>query len=366
MSVNRATLPSEFYDITSAELLQQPEPQYFHAALGFTGLMKAELDTVGPVGMPGRTAGDQGAQYGGWFQRVLAEPGELAKFGEAIKVVTELGKAPGHTVRMNRPQFSGGGYSEAARRITPTATISTTPIDLSAEQVSITIERYVGPFAVAGTVPQPYAVDRFDATMSIHSLASVVGLHMRRDYSKWLDTVLKDRYDVATNISFPTGIVADVGITGIATDGLTFEHLTRVQQALKDRFIPTFANGRYMAVLHPAQTRQLANDAPFQRLAVFMRDVNPVFPGYFASITGLDIFESSTLTSTATGGGGATVLRGQAFGPNAVGWGIGESPRVMPSTDDNYGETVKVVWILYGGFQTLDQRFIQSIRTGAV
>jgi hypothetical protein len=38
-------------------------------------------------------------------------------------------------------------------------------------------------------------------------------------------------------------------------------------------------------------------------------------------------------------------------------------PRVVPSTNDNYGETVYAIWIWYAAFQVLDNRFGRSVRS---
>ena len=63
MTLNRGTLPQEFFDITSDMLLVQPEPQYLHGAM-LQSAMGAALAQASDVGLPFRTLGGAGASYG--------------------------------------------------------------------------------------------------------------------------------------------------------------------------------------------------------------------------------------------------------------------------------------------------------------
>ena len=55
--VNRASLPEEFFDITSAKLLLQPEPQYLHCLL-LKMAMSASFTPDAQMGFtPGRSFG---------------------------------------------------------------------------------------------------------------------------------------------------------------------------------------------------------------------------------------------------------------------------------------------------------------------
>jgi hypothetical protein len=101
----------------------------------------------------------------------------------------------------------------------------------------------------------------------------------------------------------------------------------------------------------------------YQRLARYTPSSNPLFNGTFVSEVGnWAIFKSTTLTSV-TNSNSVKVYYGQAFGPGAVGAGIGEMPRVAYNTQDNYGETALLIWLMYAGFEVLDNRFIMSVRT---
>ncbi len=43
--------------------------------------------------------------------------------------------------------------------------------------------------------------------------------------------------------------------------------------------------------------------------------------------------------------------------------GMGRPPRVASSTEDNYGETAKVIWLADLAFGITDSRFFRSVRS---
>jgi N4-gp56 family major capsid protein len=353
--ITRASIPEEFLDLTSAKLLRQPEPQYLHAQLAKMAL-SASFPSLSAIGLPGRTAGEGGAPYTTAADDafVMSDP----IFGEAIKAVVEMGNRPGHTIRMNRPKFAGSGYTLANRVVPANTSIGTTPIDLSSEQVAVTCMRYAGPFD--GTAVAPYGLDKFDAGFSIHKMAGIVGRHMQRDFDKWLDTSVVTLYDSVTTAVFPAGFAANTDFL-VAGDGpLDWETLTRVEETLKEANVQPFANGRWVCVINPRQEQQLKNDPSYVRQTKYFKEVSQVFNSYIGTCGNLDVFTSNTLSTTAST---VTVYNGQAFGPEMVGIGAANMPFVAYSTDDNYGETPKVIWLWYAGFAVLDSRFGVSIRT---
>lgn len=368
MTINRATLPAEFFDRTSAFMLKQPEPQYLYAQIVFAANANAELRRAEALGIsPDRAIAAMGATVPMLqeMQRIIAAP-----HAEAIFVTDELapGKV-GHTIRMNRPVFSGGGYTESARTIAASASISTTPIDVTAEQVAITIRRVAGPYASSGSAVQPYAVDRFDSEHAMHSIAGVVGLQLSRDRMKYVDTVFSTLFDDGANVLYPSdpnnALSSDATAFIASTPGtrpFSAEVVFRTEQKLIDLSIPAFANGKYMMILASKQARDLRSDAEFQRLAVFSPDKNPL-NGYVGTLGGIDIYQSTTNPSDSSTVSGVTIYHAACFGPGAVGYAPAGPCRVASSTDDNYGETAKVVWLAYEGQSILDDRFIVNVHS---
>lgn len=358
--INRASLPAEFFDITSAKLLKQPEPQYLYAQLWKMALAKS-LAVPGSLGLAGRAVPSSGAMVdSAESQRLMFED---PVFGAAITNVAELGKTPGHTVKLNRPYFADTTYTEDSREVASGDSISTTPIDLSSEQVSITLKRYAGPYDSGNSRVAPFGLDRFDASVSLHSLTDLVGEHMKRDFDKTMDQFMVNLLDLASSTVRPNGFSADSDFTTQDAGPMDFEMLTRIERTMDEANIPVFPNGKRVLVLKPRQIASLANDEDWQRLSVHAPPANPLLAqSYFKSCGMLDIFKSNTL-DTDSNASSVTVYKGHAFGPGVIGSGVGDLPRVAFSSDDNYGETAKVIWLMYAGFKLLDNRFVVSVRT---
>ncbi|MHC4181106.1 MAG: hypothetical protein ACYSWU_26715, partial [Planctomycetota bacterium] len=206
MVVNRATLPEEFFDITSAAMLVQPEPQYLHCQL-MKAAMAASFEPDAMLGMsPGRQFGGSGPPY------VTAEDGRLTLsdpiLSAAVEFVSELGKPPGHTVRLNRVAYTDTTYTEASRTVASGTTISAVPIDVASEQVPVTLKRYAGPYDSDNSRPAPIGVDRFDTSVMLHRPAMVAGATLKRDFDRTLDTFGVNLFDGGT-VHRPNGMAAD-------------------------------------------------------------------------------------------------------------------------------------------------------------
>ena len=360
--VQRATLPQEFFDVTSARLLIQPEPMYLHALL-LKMALNASFDPDGLIGLPvaGRDFGAQGEAYAsGNSGRLMLSDG---LYDQAAIVIPELGKAPGHTVRINRPAFSNSTYTQSSREVASGATISVVPVGVGSDQTNVTLRRFAGPYDQTNARVAPFGIDRFDGSVMQHRPAQIVGLNLKRDFDRTIDTFGVQLFDNATTIVRPNGMASD-STPAIAGDyPFTWALLQSTERQLDELNIPYFPNGKRVMVLHPRQCEQLSTDPTYQRLARYDNSVNPLFKGtYFGSIGTWDIFKSTTLTSV-TNGNSVKVYYGQAFGPGAIGAGCGGMPRTAYNTQDNFGETALVIWLWYAGFEVLDSRFIARITT---
>lgn len=356
MTANRLTLPEYFYDVTSARLLLDPEPMYLYAAL-FKSALGVALDKSGGMGRTMLPGGGPSEDHEAGAL-VMSDP----IYNETITVVSELGAVPGHTVRLNRPIFQDTTYTEASRQIAGTD-ISTVPIDVSAEQVPITLKKFVGPYDQTNSRPAPFAIDAFDAQMAVAPLAAKIGAQLARDFDKFIDSVMVAKMNGGANTVRPDGFTADNDHATANMGTMDVETLFKAQRTLEDLHIPTFGNGQYACVLKPKQLQDLKTDPTFRSLAENQAPIHPVLKkNYVASVGGLDIFKSSTLTTTANASS-VDVFTGHVFGPGVLGAGTGRPPRVAPSTDDNYGETAKCVWILDAGWTLLDNRFCALVKT---
>lgn len=369
--VNRNSIPEEFYDVTSPMLLVQPEPQYFHAQV-YKMAMMADLGFTqgGPLGLPvpGRPIQSEGADYTSaeYDRLTLMVPDPVYK--PAVTYVGEIGKSPGQTVKINRPVYGSGGFTLAQREIPSGTSISTSGIDLASEQVSLTLKRYGGPFdPVAGNVA-PIVIDKFDASVSLHSFTDMVGKQFQRDLDRFNDQVLIALGNNAATTLWPGAITSDNSMVNAGDTPFDVQTVFRVEENLKNLNIPRFANGKYMGVIGPTQTRQIKEDPLFSQYSKFPNpkagdtEKNPLYASYVGTVGGVEIFESTSLIATANTNS-VPVQSSQFFGPGAWGAGLGDLPRVAPNTQDNYGESAVVIWLEYAAYTLLDDRFILNVHS---
>lgn len=352
--IGRATLPEEFYDITSSMLLRQPEPQYLYAQM-FKSALSANLNVPGTLGVPGREVGGNGADYRAETadRLVLSAPISTEIFQAKVDFKGQMG----HTMKFNRPLFSSGTATQAARKVAANTTISTTPIAAGSEQNTLTLERFAGPYDTTNSRVAPYAIESFDASMGIHKLASFVGTHLRRDFDVFLDTVWVNLLNSMTGGTvYPEGMTADNDATSAGMFPLTYEQISRTARVMDDAKLPVLGDGRRLLVVTPTGQKQLKDDPQYARYAEFHKEMNPLFPGYFGSLPEFHLIKSSTLTTTANSSS-VNIHTAHAIAPGVAMGGMGRAPSVRYASDDNYGETPKVIWLGDFAFGLADSRF---------
>lgn len=358
-NVDRFMLPQEFYDWTSEKLLIQPEPQYTFAQMMLKA-WGASLVVPGAVGLPGREVTYGAADYGSALDdRLNLEPDIISDNLFGVKI--DFNGQPGTTVRINRPKYTDSTYTEASRRVVPGASISTTGIALSSEQAIVTLQRYAGPYSSA---IQPYVIERPMAMGGVHDLVKVAGRHLVRDFHKFLDAQGVALGMTGATTIYPVGMTAANDATTTASFPLTYEQLNRTAKYMdEDLKLPTLPDGRRVLVLTPTGEKQLQDDPQYARYAHDFEKTNPLFRRYTnlkAVSQNWYIFTSTTLDITANASS-VNVHTGLALAPGAFGLGMGTSPVIRNSTNDNYGLSVPVIWEACLGFATLDSRFAVKV-----
>lgn len=358
MTINRVSLPDNFYDTTSDKLLCQPEPQYPLAAL-FLSAIAASLPVPAGIGLDGRQVPSAGAPYASADRDRLMLAQQLPASLFALGV--DFAKQPGDTVRINRPAFANTTYTKASRAIARGQSISTTPIAVGSEQTHLVLERFAGPYDSTNNRVAPLAVESFDASMGVHSEPSMVGTHLTRDFHRFLDAVHVTLGDSGSSI-YPDGMSADNDATTVGSFPMTLEQVSRTEEDMDDANLPTLPDGSRALLLSPKQWKQLKHDPEYEAQAEFHKEFNLLFPNYVGSVGKFHIFKSTTL-SRPNNGSSVPVHRGIALAPGAFMGGMGRRPRAASSTDDNYGETGKVVWLADLAFGITDSRFFRSLRS---
>lgn len=360
-SYSRASLPEEFYDKTSDMLLVQPEPQYLYAMLYLQSL-KASLELPSELGLPFRGIGGVGANYSAADRDRLMISNPM--FTDLIAANVDFSGAPGNTIRINRPSFANTTYTQASRQIATGASISTVAIAVSSQQTNLTLFRFGGPYDSANNRVAPLAIEGFDANMGVHKAAQINGTTLKRDCHRFIDAVNVTLLDNAATVVYPEGMTADNDATTVGSFPFTLEQLNRTEQLMDDANLPTFPDGYRALVLAPTQLKQLKDDASFQKASQMFAEYNMLFPQYITSIGKFHVFTNTTLTSSLNSSS-VSIKYGHAIAPGALLAGMGRPLHVAPSTDDNFGETAKVVWIGDLAFGLADNSFCYSVRSSA-
>lgn len=357
---SRVTLPAEFYDKTDDRLLIQPEPQYFYAIL-YLGALAASLAPPSEMGLPWRSITGAGAAYGTPAERdrlLLASP----LMTDVIAAKIDFNAAPGNSIRINRPSYATTTYTEASRRIPSGSTVSTVPVAATSEQTNLTLYRYGGPYDQANARVAPIAVEAFDANMGVHKLVQVSGNTLVRDFHKWLDAVNVALLDLGSLVVYPEGMTADNDATAKGSFPFTYEQLMRMERKADDANLPVFSDGMRAFVGTPTQIAQLGLDPLYAAQSAFHPLYNQLFPNYVKTISKTHVFKSTTLT-TKSNSSTVNVHYGHYMGPGPLLAGMGRRPRTAPSTDDNYGETAKIIWLGDFAFGLADNRLVLSVRS---
>lgn len=361
IGLSRVELPAEFYDWTDSKLLIQPEPQYVYADLMLRAL-QSSLSMPDMIGLPGRTIGGQGADYTTPEQdRLNLEPDMISENVFAAKV--DFRGQPGTSVRFNRPKYSSSTYTDASRRIAPGSSISTTAIGVDSEQAVINLHRYGGPYDSTNSRIAPISVEAFDAQMGVHNLVKVAGLHLVRDFHKFLDAQGVALFDAASTTVRPRGMTTDNTATSKGQFPLDYETLGRLARQMDDAYVPVLPDGRRMLVLTPTGMKQLRDDPQFATYAKEESSKNPLFYRYSslkAVLPEFYVFVNTQLTTTDNTSS-ISIHTGHAFGPQVLGIGMGRPPRITNNVNDNYGESVPLIWIADLAFTNLDSRLCYKV-----
>lgn len=363
-NIDRVSLPQNFFDITSPKLLVQPEPQYLYAQMWLASMAQemgmVELPDEPTVGLPGRSVDGNGAPYAPAERDrlLLAEP----LMTDVVAAQVDFDGLPGSMVRFSRPSYANTTYTVASRRIGANASISTQAINVGSEQVSLTLERFAGPYDQTNSRVAPFAIDAMDARLGVHKLSTMVGSHLKRDFVKFIDAVQVTLLDTASTVVYPDGMTADNDATTAGSFPLDLDTMASAERRADEANLPQFADGHRIAVLHPKQVEELRTDDDYQRSAQFMPHLNALMPGYVSTIGKLHVFKSTTL-ATNTNASTVTVRKGHIIAPGVLMGGMGRRPRVAATTDDNYGEAAKVIWLADLAFGCANNSLVIGLRS---
>ena len=373
--INRASLPSDFLDIVSDSglLLPEPEPQYCFAKMTSAGRLAVAALNAGAPSV------QQFVSMQGGGKEISPVLDEMARFADMypglVNVRNEFGLGAGDTIKFQRPVYSTGGATKAARAKSTVVPTSTTGMAITTTEVPLSVDLYQGPYSSTGAAVQPYEIAEFDAKYRAAkiSLASLTSLNLVRDHNYWLHYVARNDIQSMTYTTLANAGYSDFS-DFVAGGGQkwTAEMILRARKTLTDRNIQPFANGRYVAYVPTSFNVDMLEDVDYREMSKTHTDGRNLLYGYIASIQDVDIFECSTLRTYAaaetppgdkTGVIGANVAIDTGFicGPNALGFGVAQNPHCRWADDTDYGNVAKVIWQAGYAIDVLDVRNVQNM-----
>lgn len=371
-SINRGTLPANFIDSVNMGMrLVQPEPEFFFARMAMgSALARAAMEANAMNAESFVRMAGAGAPVPTQLDALIRT---ADAYPQAVTTVNGFGLGQGDTIKLRRPVFAGGGYTESDRRVNPDQSTSTTGQTISAEEVPVVLSEFEGPYSSSASAIRPYAIRNFDAAYRANKdeLVGLVKLHLMQDYVKWFDTVIRDRFRATSNITYADNVSSVSSFTAGAGHNISLETILTARKSLSDRNWGHFPNGRYVLVVPTAFNLQMIGDPDYRTLSAQHGGGKNQLFGYITSVQDVDIYECTTLKEYAASASvpgdantvpsGATVYEGLLFGPGAVGWGSAQPPQCFDADDTNYGKEAKVIWRSVEAFQTLDNRGIQRV-----
>lgn len=363
MGIDQFSLPDNFYIKTSAQLLLAPDHQFLYAQLLKRAMQKDLMMSQGviPLHWSNITPEGDSSEYG-----ALPEKGRLLLANDLPDIFgakVDMEGLPGLTVRLNRPAYESTTYTQASRRVNPNSSISTTPIAVGSEQNSLTLELFAGPYDQTNSRVAPYAIDKLMAKSGVHTLESIVGAHLKRDFDATLEGFVIGLLDTGTAI-YPTGMTAANDATATGQFPMDLDLIARTQEAMDNAKLPTFGDGMRILVITPTQERQLSQDPAYRFESHENREYSSLYPGFVKDIKKFHVFKSTTLTTTANTSSVA-VHRAHAIAPGALGVGMGGTPVVAKASDTNYDLQAKLIWQAFMAVALMDSRFVYTVTTSA-
>lgn len=299
----------------------------------------------------------------------------------------ELGRVPGNNILVPRFAWLDEPTSEDDF-ILDTASASTViPADnqaLSMTTVPVELKGY-GLGKGSSTANRPVSIPELINAYSMVNLMQAVESRLMHNYYGFEDLLIRGKYRSTTNLYYnnngvPTSTATDIDASG--DDGtMTEEFLNGVNARLSTANVPTYANGKRVLVTSPLATSSLKNslgdkaqapsEAQIQEVTNIMNagilgDGIQRVQGYYGDYCGFMCYESTAfgggvpgtegVNTVAMGGalGNGTFRSSYAFGPGAVGRGIGMPAEIRMDDSGQFGTKMRFIWRSIEGFGALD------------
>jgi N4-gp56 family major capsid protein len=222
----------------------------------------------------------------------------------------------------------------------------TTGANLSAQQVSVSIEEY-GNYI---------DLDDFTNITSFTPLMDVAIDRLAYNAKQSLHAVAMDELTAGTNVIYAGGATSRSGLDG--SKKLTKAEIRQAATLLKRADIPPFQDGYYVCFIHPDKVNDLFTDQELIMLSISRKD--PIAQGYIGELAGVRFIETTAMP----------VLDGNVYQTLVVGsnaYGIvdldGNTLQTVYSNLDKLGRVKTVGWKAYFAVKRLYEPAIVRIES---
>lgn len=332
------------------------------------------------------------------------------------QIVWDSTKQRGEVIQLDRYKFWGEPGTKNSRRRDETQVIGTSNGKaIPKDSLNLTIEEFTGPADSASpNEPATFKLPLktlLTAQRVLYDTGNIATFHesigsitLLDDYRRWYDGVLSAELLGSPHKYNPHGI-ADGGTYANISDAkfsVKRDLLTVVQQ-LRDRGVPTFADGNYRCVCGSRYYKHLRQDPDFREVARYPSfspqmpspnqmifggqqygqsnepGMQPVMPTGLV-FEGVRFFESTNLPKhlvdmtftesedpmNPAGTSEREADIGIFFGAQAVGKAIGgrvPGPEILLNSNDDFQRFIIAIWRMYGQFALLNDEFVTVTRS---
>ena len=225
------------------------------------------------------------------------------------------------------------------------------PQTMSAQQVSVEVQEY-------GAVID---IQEFEELTAFVPLVETAVELLSYQASQSLDWLCAKEITSGTNVIYTGGKADRDSLT--STDKLTLDEIRRAVAILRENNVPTFPDGFYVGIVHPAKEIDLISNQEFQEVAKYA-DTSSLLNGEIGRVAGVR-FVSTTNIPTFTNINNVTVYPTVILGQNAFGVVDlnGRSIMLKEVRLDKMQRTRTLSWRAYFAVKRLDERFIVRIES---
>lgn len=248
------------------------------------------------------------------------EPGPDTVFDQFVMELDDFSMKPGDTKRVLGPTFlaePSNPYTD--RKLSSISDkVSDNPSqhpDLNKQEIAL--EEHL--------LPNALIAQEFEAAHSYHDLAQMNGAVLARDYHRWRDAYIRNRMLDSTFVRYVGGVANEAALTSAAK--ITSDEIMITATKLAQRYVPTYPDGNYIAVVDDATITTLYTEQKFLDATTRALAANaPVFRGEMCVVGGVRFIRTNNMPTTTGDSDGTPFAASQVliFGTSTFGmWPMG-------------------------------------------